>query len=139
MDEDKISKALTSARLKEARHEGTDADEVAALSHLIKLYNAEAVAKKAAKEAEAALSLGTLKKYGDLTERDVQVLVLDAKWRSTVTARVTSEAEALTLVLVQRIQQLGDRYAQTVGQLAVELEKLESRVASTLAVMGIAE
>jgi type I restriction enzyme M protein len=139
MEEEKISKALTSARLKEARHEGTDADEVAALSHLIKLYNAEAVAKKAAKEAEAALSLGTLKKYGDLTERDVQVLVLDAKWRSTVTARVTSEAEALTLVLVQRIQQLGDRYAQTVGQLAVELEKLESRVASTLAVMGIAE
>ncbi|RZD82056.1 type I restriction-modification system subunit M [Streptomyces albidoflavus] len=137
MDDEKINKALASARLKKARHEGTDADEVAVLSHLIKLYNAEAVAKKAAKEAEAALSLATLKKYGDLTERDVQALVLDAKWRFTVTARVTSEAEALTLVLVNRIQQLGDRYTQTVAALAARLESIDLRITQHLAGMGI--
>ncbi|MGA5170592.1 MULTISPECIES: type I restriction-modification system subunit M [Streptomyces] len=137
MDDEKINKALASARLKKARHEGTDADEVTSLSHLIKLYDAEAVAKKAAKEAEAALNLATLKKYGDLTETDVQGLVLDAKWRSTVTARVTSEAEALTLILVHRIQQLGDRYTQTAGTLAARVEVLESRITRHLAGMGI--
>ncbi|MET9565736.1 MULTISPECIES: type I restriction-modification system subunit M [Streptomyces] len=137
MDDEKINKVMASARLKRARHEGADADEVAALSHLIKLYNAEAVAKKAAKEAEAALSLATLKKYGDLTERDVQALVLDAKWRFTVTARVTSEAEALTLVLVNRIQQLGDRYAETLGEIDSECAEFESRVAGHLADMGV--
>ncbi|MEU5902203.1 type I restriction-modification system subunit M [Streptomyces venezuelae] len=137
MDDEKINKVLASARLKRARHEGADADEVAALSHLIKLYNAEAVAKKTAKEAEAALSLATLKKYGDLTERDVQALVLDAKWQFTVTARVTSEAEALTLVLVNRIQQLGDRYAETLGEIDSECAEFESRVAGHLADMGV--
>lgn len=136
MDDEKINKALAATRLKKARHEGTDAGEVAALAHLIKLYNAEAVAKKSAKDAEAALSLATLKKYGDLTEKDVQELVLDAKWRFTVTERVASEAEALTLVLVNRIQQLGDRYAQTVGALAAELEKLESKIARHLSKLG---
>ena len=55
MDDDKISKALASTRLKEARREGSDLDEVKALEHLLKLYDAEAAAKKTVKEAQAAL------------------------------------------------------------------------------------
>ncbi|WP_264936716.1 type I restriction-modification system subunit M [Streptomyces sp. A012304] len=137
MDEEKINKALASARLKAARHEGTDDDEVEALAHLIKLYNAEAVAKKAAKEAEAALHLATLKKYGDLTEGDVRKLVLDDKWWTTITVRVTSRVEALTLALVSRIRELGERYAKPVGVLVAELEHLESKVARHLANMGV--
>ncbi|MEU8772648.1 type I restriction-modification system subunit M [Streptomyces sp. NPDC048606] len=137
MVDDKISKVLASDRLKKARHENTDTAEVAALAHLINLYNAETVARKAAKEAEGALHLATLKKYGDLTEDDVRTLVLDDKWRTTITARVASEGEALTLALVKRIQQLGDRYAETVAQIESECANLESRVAGHLADMGV--
>ncbi|MFD3332578.1 type I restriction-modification system subunit M [Streptomyces sp. NPDC058700] len=137
MDDEKINKALASARLKKARHEGADADEVAVLSHLIKLYNAEAVAKKEFKEAEAALNLATLKKYGDLTERDVRTLVLDDKWAAVIRDRVTGEINASTVALVSRIQQLGGRYAETVGSLDAELEKLEAKIAANLAEMGV--
>ncbi|MEV6776040.1 type I restriction-modification system subunit M [Streptomyces syringium] len=137
MDEEKINKALTSARLKKARHEGTDAEEVAALSHLIDLYNAEAVAKKAAKEAEEALHLATLKKYGDLTEVEVRALVLDDKWAAIIRSRVGSEVNGLTLALVSRVQQLGERYSKTVGMLGAELEELDAKVASHLADMGV--
>ncbi|MFE3249593.1 type I restriction-modification system subunit M [Streptomyces sp. NPDC059209] len=137
MDDEKINKALASFRVKEARHEGTDADEVAALSHLIKLYNAEAVAKKAAKEAEAALHLATLKKYGDLAEEEVRVLVLDDKWAATVCNRVGEEVNALTLALVRRIQELGERYNKTVGILAAELEEFDAKVIGHLADMGV--
>ncbi|WP_208869997.1 type I restriction-modification system subunit M [Streptomyces lydicus] len=137
MDGEKINKALASARLKKARHEGADADEVAVLSHLIKLYNAEAVAKKEFKEAEAALNLATLKKYGDLTERDVRTLVLDDKWAAVIRDRVTGEINASTVALVSRIQQLGGRYAETVGSLDAELEKLEAKIAANLAEMGV--
>ncbi|MFE2823928.1 type I restriction-modification system subunit M [Streptomyces sp. NPDC059271] len=137
MDDEKINKALASSRVKEARHEGTDADEVAALSHLIKLYNAEAVAKKAAKEAEAALHLATLKKYGDLAEEEVRVLVLDDKWAATVCNRVGEEVNALTLALVRRIQELGERYNKTVRILAAELEEFDSKVIGHLANMGV--
>ena len=97
-------KALATARLKDAKREGSDPDEIKALQHLIELYDAEAAAKKAVKEAQAALDLATLKKYGDLTEADVKALVLDDKWHATVASRVAGEVNALTLALVARIQ-----------------------------------
>ncbi|MEV1328421.1 type I restriction-modification system subunit M [Micromonospora costi] len=137
MDDGKISKVLASTRLKVARHDGADPEEINALQHLIKLHNDEAIAKKAAKEAQAALDLATLKKYGDLTLPEIKRLVLDDKWAATIRDRVTGEVNALTLALVARIQQLGERYVETVGALDAQLEKLEARVASHLAAMGV--
>ncbi|MFD5319833.1 N-6 DNA methylase [Streptomyces sp. NPDC127098] len=137
MDEGKVSKALVSSRLKVARHEGTDAAEVEALQHLIKLYNEEAVAKKTAKEAQASLDLATFKKYGDLTEPEIKQLVLDDKWQAAISSRVVSEAESLTLALVSRIQQLGERYAETVNDLDNDLEQREFRVIAHLTAMGV--
>ncbi|MCD2146510.1 type I restriction-modification system subunit M [Gordonia paraffinivorans] len=136
MDDDKISKALVAARLKAIRT-GGDPEEIKALQHTSKLYNAEAAAKKAVKDAQADLGLATLKKYGALTEDDVKSLVLDDKWQATVVRRVAGEVEALTLDLVARIQQLGERYAETVSDLDAELEKLEAKVAGHLAAMGV--
>jgi type I restriction enzyme M protein len=137
MDDGKISKVLTSTRLKVARHDGADSEEIKALQHLIELYNDEAVAKKAAKDAQAALDLATLKKYGNLTMPEIKQLVLDNKWVGTIRDRVTDEVEALTLTLVARIQQLGERYAETVGQLDGTLKVLDAKVVGYLADMGV--
>ncbi|WP_330266269.1 class I SAM-dependent DNA methyltransferase [Streptomyces griseorubiginosus] len=137
MDDGKISKILTSTRLKVARHEGTDPEEIKALQHLIRLYNEESVAKKAAKEAQAALDLATLKKYGDLSEPEIKQLVLDEKWAATVRTRVASEANRLTLGLVARIQQLGERYTETADAIHAALEALESKVTRHLTEMGV--
>jgi type I restriction enzyme M protein len=137
MEENKISKALASARLKEAMGEGSDPDEVKALEDLLKLYDVEAAAKKEVKDAQAALDLATLEKYGTLSEREVRTLVLDEKWRETVIARVMSEVEALTLALVGRIQEIGARYAETVADLGTELDELAEAVSRHLVAMGI--
>lgn len=137
MDDGKITKALAAARLKEARREGPDQDEMGALQHVIVLFDAESVAKKAVKEAQAALDLATLKKYGDLSVTEAKGLVVDDKWRSMIASRVASEVEALTLALVGRIQELGDRYAETVGALDDRLTQLEAKVAKSLAAMGV--
>src|SRR5664280_1487916 len=72
VDDDKISKTLATARLKQAKREDSDPNEVRALEHLIKLYDKETAAKKAVKDAQCALDLATLKKYGDLTEPDIK-------------------------------------------------------------------
>ncbi|MFD4367765.1 N-6 DNA methylase [Rhodococcus sp. NPDC058521] len=136
IDDDKITKALVAARLK-AIKAGGDPDEIKALQQAAKLYNAEAAAKKAVKDAQAELALATLKKYGNLTVDDIKALVLEDKWRTTVTRRVTSEVEALTLDLVARIQQLGERYAATVSNLDSELERLEAKVSVHLTSMGV--
>jgi type I restriction enzyme M protein len=137
MDEGKITKALASNRLKVARHEATDPEEIKTLQHLIDLYNKEAVAKKAAKEAQAALDLATLEKYGALTLPEIRQLVLDDKWHATVANRVTSEGESLTLALVARIQELGERYTQTLADLGDELKHIEARVVGHLADLGV--
>jgi len=137
MEDDKISKALATARLKEAKREGSDPDEIKALQHLIDLYSEEAAAKKAAKEAQAALDLTTLKKYGDLTESDVKALVLDDKWQSTIATLVLGELDSLTLALVDRIQQLGERYDETLKHLDSELAELDARVEEHLRHMGL--
>jgi type I restriction enzyme M protein len=137
VDDDKISKALATARLKEAKREGSDPDEIKALQHMIDLYNEETTAKKAAKDAQAALDVATLRKYGDLTEADVKGLVLDDKWHATITTRVAGELNSLSLALVGRIQQLGERYGGTLEDLENELAKLDRRVASHLTDMGV--
>ncbi len=137
LDDDKISKLLVSARLKVAKRERVEAEEIQALLHLLGLYSDEGVSKKAAKDAQAALDLATLKKYGELTMPEVKQLVLEDKWRATVTTLVESEVNELTQDLVGRIQELGERYLGTASALAAELEKLDAKVDDHLAEMGV--
>lgn len=137
MDDGKVTRTLAAARLKEAKREGSDPDEVKALGQVLDLYADEAETKKVAKEASSALDLVVLKKYGALNESEITEIVLDNKWHATITRRVVSEVEALTFALVARIQELGDRYSETVGALNDDLAKLEAEVARHLAAMEL--
>lgn len=103
----------------------------------VTLLDAKTQLEKEIKEVQQLLDEGTLNKYGDLTENDIITLVLEDKWQRTVQYRVSEELEALTLDLVTRIQQLGQRYAKTVGALEAELEGLRSKVNANLAQMGV--
>jgi len=137
IDDDKVTKALATARLREAKREGSDADEVKAFEHLIKLYVAESASEKAAREAQATLDAATLEKYGALSEDEIRQLVLDDKWHATITRRVGGEVNALTLALVSRIEQLGERYAETLGELQIRLAEVDERVTAHLANMRV--
>jgi type I restriction enzyme M protein len=79
----------------------------------------------------------TLRKYGDLTGDEVKSIVLDDKWHAAIATKIDGEVNALTLTLVARVQQLGERYAETVGDLDANLEELEAKVAGHLAAMGV--
>lgn len=135
-DKGKLTQAGAKSVLKEAK--AADDDEtIECAQAAIELLKAEAASKQAAKEAQAALDATTLKKYGDLTEADVQALVLDDKWAAIIRNRVVGEVNALTLDLVVRIQQLGERYAETFGDLDAELERLEDKVIGHLTELGV--
>jgi type I restriction enzyme M protein len=135
-DKGKLTQAAAKAALKEAKAAGDD-ETIECAERAIELLQAESAAKKAAKEAQAELAAATLNKYGQLMETDVQTLVLDDKWATTIRNRVASVVDALTLALVARIQQLGERYTETLSDLDAELRKLEARVADHLAAMGV--
>ena len=114
-----------------------DEETLGCAREALKLFNAEAGAKKAVKDAQAKLDLVTLRQYSELGQEDVQALLLDDKWKADVVSRVASEIEALTLVLVSRIHQLGERYADTVGALDTDSRKLSEAVARHLVAMGV--
>ena len=137
LDDGKVTKALAAGRLRDAKREGSDPDEVKALEQLLDFYAEEVRAKKEVKDARSALDLAVLRRYGELTESEIKPLVLEDKWLTSIQTRVSNEVNALTLVLVDRIQQLGERYAEPVGTLESELKEIEANVSRHLTEMGV--
>ena len=137
MDDDKITKALATARLKEAKREGSDPDEIKALAARDRALRRRGRSQEGGQGCSGRARHRDAQEVRRLTEADVKALVLDDKWARDDRDRVAGEVDCLTLALVARIQQLGERYAETVGDLDAELAKLEAKVAGHLADMGV--
>lgn len=137
MDDDKISKALVATRLRLAKREKSDPDEVEALEKAAKLYDVEAAAKKAVKGAQVELDLITLKKYRDLSEADVKSVVLDDKWAASVHRGVMGQVTSVAGRLVRRLRELGARYEDDIETLGLEEAELEERLRGHLASLGV--
>jgi type I restriction enzyme M protein len=137
MEEDDISKALASARLREAKDEDPRSDEVAALEQLIQLYDSEAAAKKALKLFQLHLDEATLAKYAKLRTEEIKSLVIEDKWGATIASGADAELAVLIQHLVERLQELADRYAETLGDLDSQVAAFGARVNQHLAAMGV--
>jgi len=137
MDEGKVTKALAAARLKDAKREGSDPDEVKALEYLIGLYATEATAKKIAKDAKAALDMVVLKTYGEMSTTAIRQMVITDKWLSEIDLRAGEEIRSLSGGLVDRIRELGDRYQETLAQLDLLGTSLSETVVRHLSDLGV--
>ncbi|WP_259901340.1 type I restriction-modification system subunit M [Kocuria rhizophila] len=135
-DKGKLTQKSLNAALRVAKNVDDD-EAIEALADALALVKREASAKKKAKNAQSALDLKVLNRYSDLSVAEIKALVLDDKWQKTLISRVSDEVDALTLDLVARIQQLGERYASTVRALDDELANLESMVTRHLSDMGV--
>ncbi|MGP4998466.1 N-6 DNA methylase [Corynebacterium variabile] len=124
-------------RLKTAKLEDAEADEIAALNTVIKLFTAETAAKKAVKDGMLQLDTKVIATYAKLSEEEIRELVVGDKWQTVVAGRFASEVDTATFQLTRRIQELGKRYDETVDDLDAELEDLQMKVAVHLADMGI--
>jgi type I restriction enzyme M protein len=133
---DKIAKAEVSARLTEIKGDRESKDEIAVLQQWLKLNSDEADLKRAIREAEAALDKLAHDRYPKLTEVEVQALVVDDKWLTTIAAAVQGELDRVSQTLTSRIRLLADRYATPLPQIADELAALAARVDRHLNKMG---
>jgi len=124
-------------RLKTAKLEDAEADEIAALNTVIKLFTAETAAKKSVKDGMLQLDTKMIATYAKLSEEEIHELVTSDKWQTVVAGRFASEVDTATFQLTRRIQELGKRYDETVDDLDAELEDLQKKVAVHLADMGI--
>ncbi|MBE1286209.1 MAG: type I restriction-modification system subunit M [Alteromonadaceae bacterium] len=132
-DKDKVTKATATARAKLA----TDADEVNALKHAIKLFNAEATAKKAVKEAQEALDLAVFEQYSRLDIEDIKTLIVDDKWLATIESNIVTEIERVTQQMANRVKQLEERYSTPLPTISKSVDKLSDKVAVHLKSMGL--
>lgn len=132
----KLTAASVKARIKTGE---ADAEEAPILRRAANLLADEAAAKKAVKEAQAALDETVLRKYPELTEAEIKALVVGDKWLADLATAIEAEIEARTETLTARVRLLTERYGRTLPDLMAEAAALEARVAGHLAAMGFEE
>ena len=137
VEDDKITATTVKKRLRAAKAEGGDPDEIDALNHIMVLFAAESAAKKAVKEATTKLEEQVLAQYGKLTTDDIKKLVVDDKWGAPIETGIESELVTAVQRFTARLHVLADRYEATVGQLDAEIETLGVKVERHLAAMGV--
>ena len=136
-EDDKITKGLVSARLREAKREDRESDEVRALTELVQLYDAESTARAEAKDAATKLHQKALAQYGPLGVRDVRILAVEDKWGASVAGSIESEVRSLLRQLVGRASLLAERYNLTLEDLEREVDAVSAKVSRHLLAMGV--
>jgi len=135
---DKINKANVTARLKEIKGDSELAEDSKALNQWLNFNKAEAALKKEIKEAELTLDKLAHDQYPQLSEADIQTLVVDDKWLATLQQRTHSELDRITQALTQRVKELAERYEAPLASLTDQTADLESKVSGHLKRMGFA-
>jgi len=134
---DKIAKVEVSARLREIKGDRDAKEEAAVLQQWLKLNSEETDLKRAIRGAEAALDKLAYDKYPKLTEVEIQTLVVDDKWLTTIVAAVQSELNRVSQTLTDRIRLLADRYNSPLPEIVNEVAGLAARVDEHLKKMEI--
>lgn len=89
------------------------------------------------KEAYAELEDKTIRKYSELTEEDVQTLVVDDKWMTTLSTNIQAEIDEISQRLTGRIRELAERYDSTLEDLGKSVTDYETKVNQHLIKMGV--
>ncbi len=131
-DADKINKASVGARLKVIAADRAAAEERALLERMLKLWERESAASKAAKDATKALEAAVAAKYGKLTADEVKTLVCEGKWMAQLSDAVRMELDRVSQALTGRVRQLTERYGSRLGELISAVTESAVKVDSHL-------
>jgi len=138
-DKGNITKKSVEERLKKLNRNMNNEfeEEKEALQHCLKLLDKETKAKKALKDAQAKLDKDVFAKYFDLTEDEIKLVVINDKWFSSIRKCIQSEINNLAQQLINRIQELNDRYTEPLPEIEKEVSAYSSKVEEHLKKMGV--
>ena len=142
-EKDRITKANVQKRLREVNADSgqlavDNKEEIAVLQDYLNLADQEVEANKKIKAAQDAVEQKVLAKYKALTEDEIKILVVEAKWMAALEKDVKTEMERISQRLTGRIKELAERYAVPLPSLALEVNELEQEVQAHLNKMGFA-
>lgn len=136
-DNNKITKATATKRLKEIKNDKTEKEAVALLEKVVALFEKEAKAKRELKTLEEQLDQLTLQQFGQLTADEVKTLVVDNKWLTSIKTNIQTEIDAISQRLTSRVKELAERYATTLVALNQSTQTQEEKVLQHLQKMGL--
>jgi type I restriction enzyme M protein len=135
-DKGKLTKVSVGVRLKDIKNDADGAEERKQLNAYLTLIEQESAASKKVKDAQKQLDAKVAAQYAKLSADDIQTLVVDDKWLTTLAADVQTELDRVSQALTGRIKQLAERYAEPLPQLAAEVAMLNAKVEAHLMKMG---
>ncbi len=135
-DYDSITAVAVKERVSEIGKDRDGAAELKLLKQWLDLGNRITALKKQVREAEVALDTVAYEKYRALTQADIQSLVIDDKWMTTLVGTVQGELDRVSQTLSGRIRELSERYTKSLPHLTDEVAALTNKVAAHLEKMG---
>ena len=115
-----------------------ESEEGTVLTQYLDLLAAETAARKAWKQADAALDAACFDRYAELAEDEIKTLVVEDKWLGTVETAVLGELDRVREALTRHVRELHERYRRPLPELTAEVEALEAKVHAHLERMGFA-
>jgi len=136
IDNDKINKGALQKRIKEIKTDKDYTDELKVLEQYMALVDKEAETKKTLKEQEKALENKVLARYPILSLEEIKTLVVERKWIDSLQIVIVGQVDRLAQSLTGRVQQLADRYIDTLPALSKSVDTLATTVDAHLKKMG---
>ena len=133
-----ITKGSLKNRIKEIMDDPDSVEELEVLESYLKLVDDESDANKKVKDAIKALDKKVDEKYKVLTEDEIKTLVVDMKWIPYIMREVNSEMDRVSHRLASRINELAERYDETLFELEEQLKSYHEKVEKHLERMGFA-
>ena len=112
-------------------------EELGVLHECLQLLKVKKQATDARNQAINELHLSVLKKYPELSEAEVKMLVVEKKWIPDIQSAIEEEVHQLTQELTGRVKVLEERYAQPLPELEHKVAVCSARVKEHLKKIGM--
>ncbi len=137
-DKGNITKTNVRKRIREIKDDEDSLDELKILEEYLRLMDREADTRRKIRDKEKRLKKEVQAKCKELSKEEVQDILVNDKWISSITSEINSEMDRISHRLTTRIRELSERYEQTLPEIEAEVEELSRKVESHLQRMGFA-
>ena len=133
-----MNRAMIMTRRRELQSDETATDEIDVLMDWLDMDTAGEELRRKVKMAETRLDALAFEKYKDLSEAEVQTLLVDKKWMYSINSTIQSEIDSITETLLSSVRLLEKRYALCLPNMTARTAKLEAKSRAQLNRMGFA-
>ena len=122
--------------IKNAKTDGTSAEDLELLQQWLDLSNEKDELGKTLKVKRNELTDAVVKKYASLTENEIKMLVVERKWLASVVGGCEALMQNVTHQIASDVTALVERYETTLGATENQVKDLEQQVLQSLKEMG---